>query len=121
MKPSFTKAWEDSILSTSTYKQWREPIHKAEKEIAKRTAYFKMLDPFEQMRSFAPKPLLMINGDQDTDSLFLYSLELYKMLLPLYSRHPEKLSLSMPFVDHQFNYHMKLEACMWFEKHLSLD
>jgi uncharacterized protein len=119
-KPAFTKAWKDSILSTSTYEQWRKPIRNAEKEIAKRTAYIQMIDPYEMLSSFSPKPLLIINGDQDTDSLFIYSLELYEKLLPLYSEQPENLRLSMPFVNHQFNYDMKLEACNWFEKHLGI-
>ncbi|MUK87847.1 prolyl oligopeptidase family serine peptidase [Ornithinibacillus sp. L9] len=117
-KPAFTKAWKDSILSTGTYKQWSEQIQNAEKEIAKRTEYFQRIDPYEKMSNFSPKPLLIINGDQDTDSLFIYSLELYKKLLPLYAEHPENLQLWMPFADHQFAYRMKLKVCNWFEKHL---
>lgn len=119
-KPSFIKAWKDSILSTGTYEQWREPIQHAEKEIAKRTDYIEMIDPYEKLSNFSPKPLLMINGDQDTDSLFTYSLKLYEKLLPLYAEQPENLRFSMPFVDHQFNYYMKIEACNWFVKHLGI-
>ena len=77
-----------------------------------------MIDPFEKLSIFFPKPLLIINGDQDVNSPYFYSLELYKKLLPLYSEQPDKLKLSMPFINHQFNYNMKLEACDWFEKHL---
>ncbi|MBN6204894.1 prolyl oligopeptidase family serine peptidase [Ralstonia pickettii] len=117
-KPAFTKAWKDSILSTSTYNQWSNHILDAQKEIAKRTDYFQMIDPFERLSRFAPKPLLIINGDQDTDSIFIYSLELYKKLIPFYAEQPENLQLSMPFVNHQFNYNMKHQACNWFEKHL---
>ena len=117
-KPSFTKAWLDTITSTATYEQWRTQIHDAEKEVEKRTEYFQRLDPFEKMRSFYPKPLLIMNGDQDIDSPYFYSLELYKNLLPLYAEQPDNLKLSMPFVNHQFNYEMKQEACDWFEKHL---
>ncbi|MGF9976853.1 hypothetical protein ABE042_10175 [Viridibacillus arvi] len=54
-------------------KQWREPIQNAENEIAKRTEYFQMIDPYEKLSDFSPKPLLIINGDQETDSLFTYS------------------------------------------------
>jgi esterase/lipase len=117
-KPAFTKAWKDSILSTNTYEQWSKQIQEAEREIDKRTEYFQTIDPFERLSSFSPRPLLIINGDQDTDSPYIYSLELYKELLPVYSEHPENLQLSMPFVNHQFNYSMKLEACNWFEKYL---
>lgn len=118
-KPAFTKAWKDSILSTGTYEQWGKQIQEAEKEIAERTEYFQRIDPFDKMSSFSPKPLLVINGDQDTDSLYIYSLELYKKLLPLYAgQHEESLEIWMPFVNHQFTYSIKQKACNWFEKHL---
>lgn len=70
------------------------------------------------MSGFVPKPLLIINGDQDIDSPYFYSLELYKNLLPLYAVQPDKFKLCMPFINHQFNYDMKQKACSWFEKHL---
>ncbi|MER2010136.1 MAG: alpha/beta fold hydrolase, partial [Psychrobacillus sp.] len=54
-KPSFTKAWLDSITSTATYEQWRTQIHDAEKEVEKRTKYFQLLDPFKKMSGFSPK------------------------------------------------------------------
>lgn len=117
-KPSFAKAWQDSITSTATYEQWSKQLQNAVGEIEERTEYFSKIDPFEKLSDFAPKPLLIINGDQDTDSLYIYSLELYKKLSPLYANNPEKLRLSMPFVNHQFSYSMKSEACNWFEKHL---
>lgn len=117
-KPSFTKAWLDTITSTATYEQWSTQIQDEVKEVGKRTEYFQMMDPFDKLSDFFPKPLLIINGDQDIDSPYFYSLELYKKLLPRYSEHPDKLKLSMPFINHQFTYSMKLEACNWFEKHL---
>lgn len=117
-KPSFTKAWLDTITTTATYEQWSKQINDAEKEVEKRTEYFQMIDPFDKLSGFFPKPLLIINGDQDIDSPYFYSLELYKKLVPLYSEQPDNLKLSMPFINHQFNYSMKLEACEWFEKHL---
>ncbi|WP_077596131.1 alpha/beta hydrolase family protein [Oceanobacillus kimchii] len=117
-KPSFTKAWLDTITSTATYEQWSTQIQDEVKEVEKRTEYLQMIDPFDKLSGFFPKPLLIINGDQDIDSPYFYSLELYKKLLPKYSGHLDKLKLSMPFVNHQFTYSIKLEACGWFEKHL---
>lgn len=118
-KPAFEKAWEDSIASTATYDQWKIPLQDVKKEIKERTEFFRKIDPFEKLSNFSPKPLLIINGDQDMDSIFIYSLELYKKLLPLYSEHPDKLQLSMPFINHQFNYNTKRKASNWFEKYLS--
>ncbi|GAQ19723.1 esterase [Oceanobacillus picturae] len=117
-KPAFTKAWQDSITSTATYEQWSKPLRDVTKEIEKRTEYFRMIDPFDKLSSFSPRPLLIINGDQDTDSNYIYSLELYTKLLPFYEDHPAKLQLRMPFAGHQFTYGMKRGACNWFEKYL---
>ena len=44
----------------------------------------------------------------------------YEKLLPLYTEHQENLRLRMPFVDHQFNYYMKVEACNWFQKQFGI-
>ncbi len=117
-KPAFKKAWEDLILSTSTYAQWSEQIKHLQNETVERTSYLEEIDPFENMIRFAPKPLLIINGDMDTDQPYLYSLELYKRLIPYYEKDPEKLKLSIPFVDHRLTYDIKKQVCDWFERYL---
>jgi predicted acyl esterase len=117
-KPSFTKAWEDVILSTSTYDQWSADIERLTEETEKRTTFLEEIDPFDKMTNFCPKPLLIINGDMDTDQIYLYSLELYKNLKPHYEAYPDRLRLSMPFVDHKLTYEIEKQACNWFIKYL---
>lgn len=115
-RPTFKKAWEDIILSTSTYNRWSDSINALQSETKKRTEFMKKIDPYNEIFNFAPKPLLIINGDQDTDQPYLYSLELYKELLPYYKKESEKLKLSMPFVDHRLTAGIINEVCAWFEK-----
>ncbi|MFW6269822.1 MAG: alpha/beta hydrolase family protein [Bacillota bacterium] len=117
-KPAFKKAWDDIILSTSTYKQWSAKIKNLKYETESRTAFIKKIDPYQDIFAFAPKPLLIINGDQDIDQPHIYSLKLYKELLPYYQVDPEKLRLSMPFTGHCLTDDIKKEICDWFNKYL---
>lgn len=117
-KPSFKKAWEDIILSTSTYEQWSDELELLVEETEKRTAFMEEIDPFEKMVNFCPKPLMIINGDRDTGQPYLYSLELYKFLKPHYVANPGRLKLSMPFVDHKLSFEIEEQACKWFKTHL---
>lgn len=117
-KPLFKKAWKDIVLSTSTYDRWSDSINNLQVETEKRTEFMEKIDPYSEIFNFAPKPLLIINGDQDTDQPYLYSLELYKKLLPYYKKESEKLKLSMPFVDHRLTAGIINEVCAWFEKYL---
>lgn len=117
-KPSFKKAWEDIIVSTSTYDQWSGELERLVEETEKRTAFMEEIDPIERLIKFCPKPLLIINGDKDTDQIFLYSLDLYKYLKPFYVANPDRLKLSMPFVDHKLTFEIEEQACKWFETYL---
>ena len=117
-KGVFKKAWEDIILSTSTYEQWSAQINNLKSETEKRTRFMKKNDPYNKIFTFTPNPLLIINGDQDTDQPYLYSLKLYKELLPYYSKDPDKLKLSMPFVDHRITNNIINEVSEWFKKYL---
>jgi hypothetical protein len=117
-KPFFKKAWEDTILSTSTYDQWTEVLEGLTEETRTRTAFMEKIDPFEHMVKFCPKPLLIINGDRDTDQPYLYSLEMYKSLKPHYVTHPDRLKLSMPCIDHKLTLEIEEQAYEWFKTYL---
>lgn len=117
-KPAFQKAWDDIVLGAGTYEQWRESMEALARESTERSAYMAQIDPFKKLSVFAPKPLLMINGDRDTDQPFIYSLELYRKLKPLYEEHRDCLQLSMPPIEHSLTPALLDEACQWMKKHL---
>lgn len=117
-KPAFKKAWDNIILATASYDQWSDQIKSLSDETEKRTKFMEKIDPIRKIFNFAPKPMLIINGDQDTDQPYLYSLELYKELLPYYGSEPKKLKLSMPFVGHFLTEEIKEKACSWFKMFL---
>jgi len=117
--PAFSKRWQGVVLETSSYDLWAEAMASVRDETARRTAFMREIDPFEKLESFCPKPLLMISGDQDVDSLKIYSVELYRALKPLYAQHPDRLKFNIhDGVDHRITSAMLDEVCGWFEKYL---
>jgi dienelactone hydrolase len=117
--PAFAARWEDVVLEAAAYKKWIEAMEAAQEETVKRTAFIKAIDPFDKLRSFHPRPLLMLVGDQDLDSPKKYSVDLYRELRPLYAEHPERLRLSIhDDAAHRVTPLMMEEACDWFRRYL---
>lgn len=117
-KPAFQRAWDDLTLAVGTYPQWQDTMQRLSEASEERSRYLAEFDPFHALKSFAPKPLLIIHGDQDTDQPYLYSLELYRELKPLYARAPERLWLHMPPVGHCLTPDILQEVTGWFKKFL---
>jgi hypothetical protein len=79
----------------------------------------KAIDPFDKLRSFYPRPLLMLVGDQDIDSPKKYCVDLYRVLKPLYAEHPERLRLSIhDDAAHRVTSLMIEETSDWFCRYL---
>lgn len=117
--PAFAARWEDVVLETSTYEKWVEAMDVAQDETVKRTVFMQAIDPFDKLRSFYPRPLLMLVGDQDLDSPKKHSVDLYRVLKPLYAEHPERLRLSIhDDAAHRVTPLMMEEACEWFCRYL---
>jgi len=117
--PAFAERWEDKVLEASVYEKWSAAMEAAQDETSRRTAFMTAIDPFAKMKAFFPKPLLMICGDQDLAAPKKYSVDLYRMLKPLYSAHPERLRLNIyDDVAHRVTTPMMEDACDWFHKFL---
>jgi len=118
--PAFEARWRDVVLETSSYSVWSEILENAKSETEIRTEYMKEIDPFEKMKDFYPKPLLMISGDIDTDSPKKYSVDLYRKLKPIYHQHNERLQLRIyDGVGHQLAPAMIHDVCEWFDLFLN--
>jgi len=117
--PAFVNVWEDVTLESSSYAHWAERMESAKDETAIRTKFMKENDPFDKLANFYPKPLLMVNGDLDTDAPKRYSVGLYRKLKPIYRDHSERLRLKIyDGVGHQLTAEMIKDACDWFESFL---
>ncbi len=117
--PYFARYWDDAVLEASTNPAWAEQIQQASATLAADTAFVQQLDPMDKLRSFAPKPLLILLGADDTFAYKFGSMDLYRQLAPSYREHPERLKLHIyPGVAHDVTREMAGEACEWFAQYL---
>ena len=117
--PAFTARWEDVVLESSSYEGWAEQMAAAQEETARWTGFMRKIDPFDRMRSFYPRPLMMIIGDRDLDSPKKYLVDLYRALKPLYAAFPERLRLNIhDDAGHELTPAMMEDVCDWFTEHL---
>lgn len=117
--PAFTARWEDVVLESSSYEQWAERMAAAQAETTRRTGFMREIDPFDRMKGFYPRALMMINGDRDLDSPKKYLVDLYRALKPLYAAFPERLRLNIhDDAGHELTPAMMEDVCDWFTSHL---
>jgi dienelactone hydrolase len=118
--PAFAARWEDVLLEASSYERWARAMEDAQAETDRRTAYVRQIDPFDSLSEFYPKPLMMIQGDLDTDCPKKYAVDLYSLLKPLYAGHPERLRLNIQDgAGHELTRAMRGDTCTWFLQHLT--
>lgn len=117
--PTFKKVWEEAVLEASMKPDWAALLRKVEDETKKRTQFIQNLDPKQGLIDFAPKPLLMICGDLDTDVPKQYSLEMYRFLESYFKDHPENLELKIHERGiHRVSSEMIADTTEWFDRHL---
>ena len=120
--PTFARVWKEAILGASTKSEWAAILKKVEDETEKRTQFIQSLDPKQGLIDFAPKPLLMICGDLDTDVPKRYSQEMVDFLRPFYKDHPENLALKVHERGiHRVSSEMIADTTEWFDRHLGND
>lgn len=112
--------WNDLLVESSTYPRWAASLAARQAESERRLDRLRELDPVLGLKQrFAPRPLLMICGDVDTDIPKSYSVRLYQELLPLYAGHEEDLKLSIhDGITHRVTSAMWLETTAWFQRTL---
>lgn len=118
--PAFGARWEDVVLESSSYERWARAMEDVQAETDRRTAYARQIDPFDRLKEFCPKPLMMIQGDLDTDCPKQSAVDLYRQLKPLYAGHPERLRLNIQDgAGHELTRAMREDTCAWFLQHLA--
>jgi pimeloyl-ACP methyl ester carboxylesterase len=118
--PAFGARWEDVVLEASSYERWARAMEDVQGETDRRTAFVRQIDPFDRLREFCPKPLMMIQGDLDTDCPKKYAVDLYRQMKPLYARHSERLRLNIQDgAGHELTKAMREDTCAWFLRYLT--
>jgi len=117
--PTFAARWDDVVLESSSYPVWAAQMAAAEEETAAHYRFMGEIDPAPRLPAFAPRPLLMIQGDMDLDSPKKYAVDMFRTLRPHYKARPEALRLSIhDGVGHQLTNGMIRETAAWFDNHL---
>lgn len=117
--PMFEERWNDVVLESSAYPKWSADIAGAREESERRKEFMREIDPYRNQSAISSRPLLMIQGDLDTDSPKKYAVDMYRALLPHYRDHPQRLRLSIhDGIGHQLTRPMIAETCDWFVRFL---
>jgi hypothetical protein len=113
--PTLLQRWQDGILEASLQPTMAEQMIAASTETEARTKEVAALDPLEGLKTYAPKPLLIVCGDLDTDTHKSYSLRFYEQMKTFYADHPQNLQYKVhPNAVHRVTSAMVNDAVDWF-------
>ncbi|RPI23166.1 MAG: hypothetical protein EHM70_22870 [Chloroflexota bacterium] len=117
--PSFARRWLDLLDECSfSNPAWAEALRSVEPQARQHTAFIQQMDPYEKLKSAAPRALLIMNNDFDSDQPKHYSIQCYRELLPYYASSPENLRLSIFPAAHTVTPDMEAQAVEWFVEKL---
>lgn len=117
--PTLLQRWQDVILEASLQPAYAEQMSGLSEETETRSKVVGSLDPVERLTKYAPKPLLMVCGDLDTDTHKSYSLRFFEQMKPFYERMPGNLQYKVhPGASHRVTSGMINDAVDWFAIHL---
>lgn len=117
--PTLLQRWQDTILEASLQPDLAGQMASLQAETAERRGAVAALDPVERLKSFAPKPLLMICGELDTETHKSYSLRFFEEMQPRYGDFPGNLQYRVhPGGVHRVSSAMLKDAVDWFALHL---
>ena len=117
--PCFTQRWLD-LLDECAFSNpdWALALSKLNEKTVQQTAFIRQIDPAEKLQAAAPRALLMMNNDFDSDQPKHYAINLYRQLLPHYGTDAEKLRLNIYPAGHTVTPQMEQDAVAWFERWL---
>jgi hypothetical protein len=117
--PHFSQRWQD-ILDECTFSNpaWATALQQVTAQTAQHTAFIEQINPCPKLFAAAPRALLMVNGDFDTDQPKLYALNAYRELKEVYAAAADHLRLSIHPVAHTVTPEIEHEVVAWFTQHL---
>ena len=117
--PSFTRRWLD-LLDECAFSnpEWAAALDRVADQTRQHTAFVQEIDPIEKLQDAAPRALLIMNCDFDSDQPKAYSINCYRDLKSRYAQCPEKLKLNLYPAGHTVTPAMEHDAVAWFCQHL---
>ena len=119
--PSFDRRWQD-ILDECAYSNaaWAAAIAAQPEATQRSSDFIRALDPSPLLASAAPRALLMMNGDFDSDQPKSYSIYAYRELRTAWANHPDRLRLNIYPAGHTITPEMERDLVAWLVTHLGL-
>lgn len=115
--PSFTRRWLD-LLDECAFSNdgWAAALAARADHSAEQTAWIRTVDPHDRLAAAAPRALLAMNNDFDTDQPKHYTIELFRTLRPAWAAAgaAHNLRLSIHPHAHRVLPDMEAEAAAWF-------
>ena len=85
--PSFTRRWLD-LLDECAFSnpEWATALDRVTEQTRQRTAFVQEIDPIEKLKDAAPRALLIMNCDFDSDQPKAYAIDCYRELRTRYAQ-----------------------------------
>jgi dienelactone hydrolase len=117
--PTFLRRWTD-LLDECAFSNpgWAAALAQVEEQTAQHTAAIAAMDPADKLLTAAPRALLIMNCDFDSDQPKLYAVEFHRQLRETYAACPDRLRLAIYPAGHTVTPEMEHDAVAWITKHL---
>jgi dienelactone hydrolase len=117
--PTFTRRWTD-LLDECTFSnpEWAAALGRVAEQARQHTALIAAMDPADVLPAAAPRSLLIMNCDFDSDQPKHYAIEFYRQLLPAYAAVPDRLRLAIYPAGHTVTPDMERDGVNWIVGHL---
>jgi dienelactone hydrolase len=117
--PTFTRRWTD-LLDESAFSnvEWAAALRRVADTAQQHVAMIAAMDPADKLLAAAPRALLIMNCDFDSDQPKHYAIEFYRELLNAYAASPEQLRLAIYPAGHTVTPEMERDAVAWIVGHL---
>ena len=117
--PSFTRRWLD-LLDECAFSNpaWAAALERVDDQTQQNTAFVAAIDPIEKLKIAAPRALLIMNNDFDSDQPKHYAIDCCRELRSSYAAQPDRLRLNIYPAGHTVTPQMERDAAEWFVTHL---
>ncbi len=120
--PTFARRWLDLLDECAfSNRDWNNAIEAAAPHTRIHTAYVQSIDPADKLAKIAPRALLIMNGDFDSDQPKHYTLDWLRMARQHYANCPEWLKWNVYPCGHTMTPQMESDAVEWFVRHIGAE
>jgi hypothetical protein len=118
--PSFTRRWND-LLDECAFSnpEWVAALDRVVDQTQLHTAFVAAIDPIEKLKNAAPRALLLMNNDFDSDQPKHYAVDCFRDLRARYAAFSDRLKLNIYPAGHAVTPQMEHDAVDWFVTHLA--